>query len=1125
MKSTHVFAALALGILGLVPRSSAALPPCGGFGQRGCCLPERTCQDGLAEADGCFGECGCSTGTCMPIAPCGGEGQRICCGLEALAPCQPGLTAYDGCNGNCRCGGPLAAGTNLATGTCGRPDLPMIAEPSTNASSQSPASRVCALSGYADLHMHLNTHLAHGGKVLAGEPAPINAHGLFELSASRNINTALSFEQDFLRHAYHDPLGDPVGEGTQDSAKYPLGAPYFSSWPQWTTTTHQQVYYKWLERAWQGGLRLMVQLAITNEALCVATHLPASPEIRAWCADSMTPIDRQLEATWDFQRFIDELCQRGQTSCVNGQGWFRIVREPEEARAVIARGQLAVVLGIEVDNLFNCKEGKACPNMRDAAGNLLRNSQGELIDSIPLAVAHYQEKGVRHIFPVHNFDNAFGAAAAWQDAIDAGQRVSEGRFWDVDDCGGPQGYGFWIEAAEAAALAWFMGEDGVPAAIDGNDHPSFASCNRYGLNLDFTAAYDNRGLGRELMRELMNRGMLIDVDHMSRHSVDDTLALARSRPGARAPYPLIAGHVQPFEIHHQELGAPSQAGRHERMRTLDQLRKIRADGGMIAVMTKDDVQDTGARNTKLSTYWDDPRYGEPVADNCRHSSKSFAQAYQYAVDTMGAPVALGTDFNGIAGHIGPRFGGDACGRVVGDQLAQLSSSPVSYPFHEPGFGSFSRQRTGYKTFDYNVDGLAHVGLLPDMVQDLKAVGLGPTYTDALFRSAEWYVRVWERAKALSLNQEPPTYGPALSCDDVPLCLEETNKPPPISCPAPTLAECMAGGASVDYPDPAVGPDDCGDTSFSCGPAAPGDFFPLGTTPVYCTASDVFDKRNGCQLEVKVVDTQAPQAAAPDDIGGIECESHAGTVVDVGSGGASDVCEANPWLDNDSPALFPYGTTSVTWTASDSSGNAGYDTQLVTVVDTRLPSIRCPERVTAECTGAHSAVATPGSATGSDICDASLDFTQYSSAVFPLGDTDLPYTATDDAGLSASCSGIVSVVDTTPPVIRSVLPTPASLWPPNHKLVNVALAVDAFDVCDAGIRAPLCAITDIESSEPEDGQGDGNTWMDWEIIGALSANLRAERRGGGPGRTYTLEVTCADMAGLTTTTTTTVTVPH
>lgn len=171
------------------------------------------------------------------------------------------------------------------------------------------------------------------------------------------------------------------------------------------------------------------------------------------------------------------------------------------------------------------------------------------------------------------------------------------------------------------------------------------------------------------------------------------------------------------------------------------------------------------------------------------------------------------------------------------------------------------------------------------------------------------------------------------------------------------------------------------------------------------------------------------------------------------------------------------------------------------------------------------MATPGSATGSDICDAKLDFTQYSSAVFPLGDTSLPYTATDDAGLSASCSGIVSVVDTTPPVIRSVVPTPASLWPPNHKLVNVALAVDAFDLCDAGIRAPLCAITDIESSEPEDGQGDGNTWMDWEITGALSANLRAERSGGGPGRTYTLEVTCADMAGLTTTATTTVTVPH
>ena len=132
---------------------------------------------------------------------------------------------------------------------------------------------------------------------------------------------------------------------------------------------------------------------------------------------------------------------------------------------------------------------------------------------------------------------------------------------------------------------------------------------------------------------------------------------------------------------------------------------------------------------------------------------------------------------------------------------------------------------------------------------------------------------------------------------------------------------------------------------------------------------------------------------------------------------------------------------------------------------------------------------------------------------------------DDAGLSASCTGVVSIVDTTPPVIRSVVPSRATLAPPNHEMLGVSLAVDAFDACDAGIRAPSCAITDIESSEPEDDEGDGNTWMDWEITGALRANLRAERTGRAPGRTYTLHVACYDMAGLGTSATTTVLVPR
>jgi microsomal dipeptidase-like Zn-dependent dipeptidase len=52
-----------------------------------------------------------------------------------------------------------------------------------------------------------------------------------------------------------------------------------------------------------------------------------------------------------------------------------------------------------------------------------------------------------------------------------------------------------------------------------------------------------------------------------------------------------------------------------------------------------------------------------------------------------------------------------------------------------------------RDFDYNIDGLAHYGLLPDMLQDLRNVGIGEAALANLFRSAEHYIEVWERSVA------------------------------------------------------------------------------------------------------------------------------------------------------------------------------------------------------------------------------------------------------------------------------------------------------------------------------------------------------------------------------------------
>jgi hypothetical protein len=90
------------------------------------------------------------------------------------------------------------------------------------------------------------------------------------------------------------------------------------------------------------------------------------------------------------------------------------------------------------------------------------------------------------------------------------------------------------------------------------------------------------------------------------------------------------------------------------------------------------------------------------------------------------------------------------------------------------------------------------------------------------------------------------------------------------------------------------------------------------------------------------------------------------------------------------------------------------------------------------------------------------------------------------------------------------------------MVPVAVAVDVRDICDP---SPTCRIVSVASNEPANGAGDGNTPVDWEITGALTLNLRAERSGKGDGRTYTITVECTDDSGNASSTEVRVTVPH
>lgn len=135
------------------------------------------------------------------------------------------------------------------------------------------------------------------------------------------------------------------------------------------------------------------------------------------------------------------------------------------------------------------------------------------------------------------------------------------------------------------------------------------------------------------------------------------------------------------------------------------------------------------------------------------------------------------------------------------------------------------------------------------------------------------------------------------------------------------------------------------------------------------------------------------------------------------------------------------------------------------------------------------------------------------------------TCEDRAGNGATVSFTAIQIDDTPPTLTCSV-DPATLWPPNHKLVPVRVSVQMAD----DLSGPAAfALTAARSNEPDDGLGDGDTTEDIRgfAIGTADADgeLRAERSGQGSGRVYTLEYAGRDAAGNAATCAVTVTVPH
>jgi hypothetical protein len=122
---------------------------------------------------------------------------------------------------------------------------------------------------------------------------------------------------------------------------------------------------------------------------------------------------------------------------------------------------------------------------------------------------------------------------------------------------------------------------------------------------------------------------------------------------------------------------------------------------------------------------------------------------------------------------------------------------------------------------------------------------------------------------------------------------------------------------------------------TCSPLS-GKLFPLGVTKVHCSATDLHGNTGTAVFEVTVVDTTPPRLLLPPDAsvyatspGGIP-RGDAVVQSFLNAAAATDLVDDNPSVTNDAPGTLPVGNDTVTFTATDASGNSTSGTAVLTV---------------------------------------------------------------------------------------------------------------------------------------------------------------------------------------------------
>lgn len=270
---------------------------------------------------------------------------------------------------------------------------------------------------------------------------------------------------------------------------------------------------------------------------------------------------------------------------------------------------------------------------------------------------------------------------------------------------------------------------------------------------------------------------------------------------------------------------------------------------------------------------------------------------------------------------------------------------------------------------------------------------------------------------------------------------------PICCPAsltdkiaPEIQGCPSNVAmdlpsdkctvSVPWIKPTVS-DNCSMASFAS-THEPGEEFRPGVTHVKYTAKDIYGNTSICTFTVTISDKTAPSITCPVDIIAV-ANGSCKAVVSWNAPSASDNCNVTIESTPVSGSTFELGSTPVTYTATDPSGNKKTCTFNVTVVNADNPIITgCPADTTITADDNGQAAVSWIEPTATVKCgDVEMTRTHLPGATFDLGTTIVQYDFVDDFGKKSTCTftvDVVEIVPTDPDPVEVELIVPQVLTP-------------------------------------------------------------------------------------------------